>query len=104
MAKTIIGWVAKITYRRSRCSKSHRQICFRREQGRGELASRAGKFARRAKFSSQLSVLLALQNADHFPKRRAILHPHRRSASARARSDSQGSEMDPQLGREPDRG
>src|SRR4029077_15397803 len=57
----------------------------------------------RAEFSSLLSVLLALQDADHLPQRRTIFYSDRRSPRPSAGSNSQRSEMDSGVGRESDR-
>ena len=44
-----------------------------------------------------LSALLALENADHLPRGRAVFHPHRRPPRRRARGDRQG-DLVPQWG------
>ena len=52
-----------------------------------------------ADISALLSLLLALENADHFPRGRSVLHSHRRTAIGSARRHQEG-EMDSGLGRE----
>ena len=62
------------------------------------LLARARHAPRGADLPAFLSLLLALENADHLSRGRAVLHPHRRTARESARRD-QESELDSRLGR-----
>src|SRR5205814_3190339 len=63
-------------------------------------AAREGDAPQRRSLSAFVSVLLALEDADHLPRSRTILHSHRRSPRERARRD-QRCALDSALGREP---
>src|SRR5438046_2325418 len=63
-------------------------------------AAREGKAPQRSSLSALISLLLALEDADHLSRGRTILHSHRRSPRERARCDQRGA-LDSALGREP---
>ena len=61
---------------------AHGQICLRRECRHRRAPARKRDADQRGSLSAFVSVLLALEDADHLSRGRAVLHSHRRSARA----------------------